>query len=87
MELKNYFKQISVLVTIYADFECNWKSVESYEDSHPKKYQDHISLMRNLVNRVLFLEVKMLLMNLLRQFLKSIVIAKKKKKKNKEKTI
>ena len=34
-------------------------------------------LMINLVNRLLFLEVKMLLMNLLNQFLKSVNTAKK----------
>ena len=33
--------------------------------------------MINLVNRLLFLEVEMLLMNLLKQFLKSISIVKK----------
>ena len=33
--------------------------------------------MINLVNQLLFLEVKMLLMNLLKQFLKSICIGKK----------
>ena len=27
---------------IYAHFECNLKSVESYEGSYSKKYQDHI---------------------------------------------
>ena len=30
IELKNYFKQIPVPFKIYADFECNLKSVESY---------------------------------------------------------
>ena len=35
-----------------------------------------------LVNELLFIEVKMLFMNLLKEFLKSINIAKKKKKKN-----
>ena len=35
------------------------------------------ALMKNLVNRLLFLEVKMLLMNLLKQFLKSISIVRK----------
>ena len=30
IELKNYFKQIPVPFEIYADFECNLKSVESY---------------------------------------------------------
>ena len=27
---------------MYADFECNLKSVESYEGSYSDKYQDHI---------------------------------------------
>ena len=39
---KNYFKQISIPFKIFADFECNIKSVESYEGSYSKKYQDHI---------------------------------------------
>ena len=42
IEFENYFKQILVSFKIYADFECNWRSVESYEDSSTKKYQDHI---------------------------------------------
>ena len=42
IELKNYFKQIPVPFKIYADFECNLKSVESYEGSCSKKYQDHV---------------------------------------------
>ena len=33
IEFKNYFKQIPVPFKIYADFECNLRSVESYEDS------------------------------------------------------
>ena len=41
-EFKNYFKQILVPFKIYADFECNLESVESYEGSYSKKYQDHI---------------------------------------------
>ena len=32
-EFKKYFKQISLPFKIYADFECNLRSVESYEDS------------------------------------------------------
>ena len=36
IEFKNYFKQIPVPFKIYADFECNLKSVESYEDSYSK---------------------------------------------------
>ena len=39
---KNYFKQITVPFNIYADFECNLKSLECYEGSYSKKYQDHI---------------------------------------------
>ena len=30
---ENYFKQISIPFKIYADFECNLKSVENYESS------------------------------------------------------
>ena len=41
-KLKNCFKQIPVPFKIYADFECNLKSVESYEDSYSKKYQDPV---------------------------------------------
>ena len=42
IEFENYFKQIPVSFTIYADFECNLKGVESYEGSYTKKYQDHV---------------------------------------------
>ena len=41
-EFKNYFQQIPVLFKVYADFECNLESVESYEGSYSEKYQDHI---------------------------------------------
>ena len=36
MEFKNYFKQIPVPFKIHDDFECNLKSVESYEGSYSK---------------------------------------------------
>ena len=42
IEFKNYFKQIPVPFKIYADFECNSKSVESYEGFYSKKYQHHV---------------------------------------------
>ena len=42
IEFENFFKQTPVPFKIYADFECNLKSVESYEGSYTKKYQDHI---------------------------------------------
>ena len=87
IEFKNYFKQMPVSFKIYADFECNLKNVESYEGSYSKKYQDYMpcSFAYNLVwvddkfsksNR-LFLEVKMLFMNLFMKFLKSLDAVKK----------
>ena len=36
IEFKNCFKQIPVPFEIYSDFECNLKSVESYEGSYSK---------------------------------------------------
>ena len=86
IEFEIYFKQIPVPFKIYADFECNLRGVECHEGSYTKKYQDHILctfaykvfvLMISLVSELLFKEVKMQLMNLLKQFLRSINIAKK----------
>ena len=37
IEFENYFKQFLVPFKIYADFECNLKSVEIYEGSYTKK--------------------------------------------------
>ena len=54
-----------------------------------EKYQDHIPcsfayrifvLMINLLNQLLYIEVKLQLMNLLKQFLKNMNIAKKNNK-------
>ena len=42
IEFKNYFKQILVPFKIYTGFECNLKSVENYEGSYSKRYQDHV---------------------------------------------
>ena len=42
IEFKNYFKQIPVPFKIYTDFECNLKSVKSYEGFCSKKYQGHV---------------------------------------------
>ena len=42
IEFKNCFKQMPVPFNVYADFECILDSVESYEGSCTKKYQDHI---------------------------------------------
>ena len=41
-EFKNHFKRIRVPFKIYADFECNLNSIEGYEGSYSKKYQDHV---------------------------------------------
>ena len=43
-EFKNYFKQIPVPFKIYTDFECNLKSIESYEGSYLKKISRSHSL-------------------------------------------
>ena len=85
-ESENYFKQMPVAFKIYADFEFNLKDVEIYEGSYTKniKITFHVVLliklfvlMINLVSRLLFIEVKMQLINLLKQFSKNISIVKK----------
>ena len=84
IEFKNYFKQIPVPFKIYADFECNLRGVESYEGSYTKNIKTTFLLvlliklfvlMIGLANELLFIEVKMLLMNLSKQFLRSVNIA------------
>ena len=86
IEFKKYFKQVPVPFKIDADFECNLKSVKSYESFYAKKYQDHVpcSFTYKLVcvdneftKPIVVLEAKMLLMNLLKQFLKSMDTVKK----------
>ena len=86
IEFKNYFKQLPVPFKINADFECNLRDVEIYEGSYTKNVMSMFLvvmllrlfvLMINLVSQLLFLEVKMLLINLLKQFLKNISTVKK----------
>ena len=86
IKFENYFKQLPVPFKIYADFECNLKNVEIYEGSYTKKYHNHIpcSYAYKIVciddrfsKSIVVYRVKMLLMNLLEQFLKSISIVKK----------
>ena len=60
IEFKNYFKQIPVPFKIYANFECNLKSVENYKGSHSKSIK-----ITFLV--VLFTNLSELMMNLLSQ--------------------
>ena len=86
--MKIHFKQIPVPFKIYADLNCNFKSIKCDQDSYTKKYQDLIpcsftykeklfALILGLLSQLLFIEVKMLFMNLLKQFFKSINIAEK----------
>ena len=86
IKFENYFKQIPVPFKIYADFECNLKSVECNEGSYTKNIKitflvvlliKLFVLMIDLLSQLLFIEVKMQLMNLLKQFLRNINIAKK----------
>ena len=50
IEFKNSFKQTPIPFKIYADFECNLKSVESYEGSYSKniKITFLVALLTNL---------------------------------------
>ena len=86
IKFETFFKQIPVPFKIYADFECNLKSVECDEGSYTKNIKITFlvvlliklsPLMIDLLSQLLFIEVKMLLMNLLKQFLRSINIAEK----------
>ena len=86
VEFKNNFKRIPVSFKSYTDFECNLDSVESYEGSYSKNIKimflvvlltNLFVLMINLVSRLLFTEMKMLLTNLLKQFLRSMNAVKK----------
>ena len=86
IEFENYFKQIPVPVKIYADFECNLRGVETCEGSYTKNIKItflvvlliiFFVLMIDLLSQSMFVEVKMQLMNLLKQFLRSINIAEK----------
>ena len=71
---------------IYADFECNLRGVESYWGSSTKKYQDHVTLSfaykvvcidDRFTKPIVVYRGELLLMNLSKQFLKSIIIAEK----------
>ena len=76
IEFENYFKQLPVLFKFYANFEWNLRNVEIYMFLVVLLTKFFV-LIINLVNLLLFIDVKMLLMNLLKQFLKNIRIVKK----------
>ena len=86
IEFENYLKQIPVPFKIYANFVCNLEGLESYEGSYTRNIKITflvvlstilLVLVIDLPSQQLFLEVKMLLMNLLKQFLRSMSTAKK----------
>ena len=70
IKFENHFKQIPAPFKIYADFECNLKGVESYEGSYIKITFLVVLLIKlfvlliSLLRELLFIEVKMQLMNL-----------------------
>ena len=73
IEFEHYFKQIPVLFKTYADFECNLEGVESFLLKKNIKITFLVvlltklfALMIGLLSQLLFLEVKMLLINLLK---------------------
>ena len=75
-----------LLFKIYADFECNLRDGECYESSYRKNIKitflvvlliKLLALVIDLLSELLFIEVKIQLINLLKQFLKSINIAEK----------
>ena len=90
ISFKNCFKQLPIPFKIYADFECLLKGVKSSDKNnglYTEKYQDHIPysfafkvvcIDNKFSKRVaLYRGKKMLLTDLLKQFLKSMIIAKK----------
>ena len=79
IEFKNYFKQIPVPFQIHADVESNLEGVEIYEGSYSKniKITFLVVSLTKFFASCCFLEVKMLLKNLLKRFLRSISAAKK----------
>ena len=86
IEFNNCFKQLPVPFKIYADFECNLKNIECYEGTYTKNIMSMFPvvmltmlfvLMIDLVSQLLFIQVKMLLINLLKQYLKNVNTVKK----------
>ena len=75
IKFENYFKQLPVPFKIYANFECNLRNVET-QKVHTQKnilitflvalLTKLFVLIIDLVSQLSFMEVKMLLMNLLK---------------------
>ena len=88
IKFENYFKQIPVPFKIYADFECNLRGVECCEVSYTKNIKvtflvvlliKLFALIIDLLSELLLIEVKIQLMNLLKQSLRSIILQKSNK--------
>ena len=94
ISFKNDFKRLLVPFKISADFECLLKGVQGSDKnngSYTEKYQTHIpcsfayqvACVDNKFNKgVVLYRGKMLVTDLLKQFLKSMIIVKKNDKKN-----
>ena len=77
-EIKNYEKQIPISFKIYADTECLLKRINIDEGKYTKLYQKHIPnsigtklvcIDNKLLYKLIFLKVKIVLINLLNGFL------------------
>ena len=77
ISFKKCFKQVPVPFKIYADFECLLKGVKSSDKNNGSYTKKLFVLIINLVGELFFTEEKMLLTDLLKQFLKSKIIVKK----------
>ena len=90
IKFKNYFKQIAAPFKICTDFESFLKGVRGSDRNKSTLYTQNITneflavlliklfaLMINLVHKLFFTKEKMQSLNLLKQFLKNIIIANK----------
>ena len=86
IKFTNYSRQIPVSFKIYADSECFFKKVVGISNndvSYTKKYQDHAPcslliklcvLIIDIVKKLFCIEERILLSDLLNQFLMSTII-------------
>ena len=86
IKFENYLKQISVPFKIYANFECNLRRVESYKGFYTKNIKitflavlltKLFALIIDLLSQLLLIQVKMQILDLLKQSLRSTGTAKK----------
>ena len=92
IKFKNYFKKFAIPFKIYVDFESVLKEIKSSDRKNNTLYTENknirntflavlpaklLVLMINLVNQLFFTGKQVQSIDLLKQFLKSIIIAKK----------